>query len=174
MTTNKNQRVGVFVDVQNMYHSAKNLFQANANFKNILEDAVNGRQLIRALAYVVASETPEEEAFFEALESQGFEVMSKDLQVFSSGAKKADWDVGIAVDAIKLASRLDAIVLVSGDGDFIPAVRYLQENKGCFVELMSFKESTSSALIQEVDAYVDLSKAQSRYLLSKSKRRPKK
>lgn len=153
-----------------MYHSAKNLFSANANFKHILLDAVNGRQLIRALAYVVASETPEEEAFFEALESQGFEVMSKDLQIFASGQKKADWDVGIAVDAIKLADRLDTIVLVSGDGDFVPLVRYLQENKGCFVELMSFKESTSQALITQVDAYVDLSAGRSRYLLSKVKR----
>ncbi|MBI3120632.1 MAG: NYN domain-containing protein [Candidatus Kerfeldbacteria bacterium] len=171
MVINKNQRVGVFVDVQNMYHSAKHLYNANVNFKHVLIDSVNGRQLIRALAYVVASESPEEEAFFEALESQGFEVRSKGLQVFASGQKKADWDVGMAVDAIKLADRLDTVVLVSGDGDFVPLVRYLQENKGCFVELMSFKESTSSALIQEVDAYVDLSAGASRYLLTKSSRR---
>jgi hypothetical protein len=99
------QRVGVFIDTQNLYHSAKNLYHARANFGNVLKDAVSGRRLIRARAYAVTTESGEEKGFFEALEKVGIEMRLKDLQVFSGGAKKADWDVGMAVDAITAARR---------------------------------------------------------------------
>ena len=118
----KGQRVGVFIDTQNLYHSAKNLYKAKVNFGNVLKQAVAGRQLIRARAYVVTTESGEEQNFFEALEKLGIEIKTKDLQVFYGGAKKADWDVGMAIDAISMASKLDAIVLATGDGDFAPLV----------------------------------------------------
>src|SRR3990167_4100964 len=111
----KNHRVGVFVDVQNMYHSARNLYGARVNFKELLKEAVAGRKLIRAIAYVIKSQAGEEQSFFEVLDKQGFEVKMKDLQIFFGGAKKADWDIGIAVDAVKLADKLDNAVLVTGD-----------------------------------------------------------
>ena len=152
----KDQRVGVFVDVQNMYHSGKNLYHANVNFDKILSAAVSNRQLIRAIAYVICSNTSEEQSFFETISKYGFELKVKDLQIFPGGIKKADWDVGIAVDAIKLADKLDVVVLVTGDGDFIPLVQYLKENKGCRVELLSFKRTTSSNLIKKVDDFLDL------------------
>lgn len=146
------------MDVSNMYHSAKNLFGKKVNFQEILKQAVAGRKLIRATAYAIRTETEEENPFFEALSQQGFEVKMKDLQIFAGGAKKADWDVGLALDAIKLGEKLDVIVLVSGDGDFLPLVSYLQNNKGCLVELMSFSKTTSSRLIDECDDFIDLSK----------------
>lgn len=167
MIKHKDQRVGVFVDVQNMYHSAKNLYKANANFSEILKTAVSDRKLIRALAYVVKSQGIEEEHFFDILNQQGFEVKMKDLQVFIGGAKKGDWDVGIAVDAIKIADRLDSIILVTGDGDFIPLVIYLQENKGCQVEVISFSKSTSSKLIEVADDFTDLCLNEKKYLMHK-------
>lgn len=171
MLKHKNQRVGVFVDVQNMYHSAKSLYKANVNFGHILKDAVAGRQLIRATVYVIKTENYEEEQFFDALDKQGFEIKDKDLQVFLGGAKKADWDVGMAVDAIKVADRLDTIVLVTGDGDFAPLVTYLQENKGCLVEVMAFDKSTSSKLKEVVDDFIDLGADSKRYLLMKKRRK---
>ena len=97
------QRVGVFIDTQNLYHSAKHLFKARVNFGNILEEAVGGRILVRAIAYVIKTETGEEKNFFEALTKMGIETKVKDLQIFADGAKKADWDVGMAIDAVKLA-----------------------------------------------------------------------
>lgn len=161
----KEQRVGVFVDGSNMYHSSKSLYQTNVNFGKILEQAVAGRQLVRAIAYVIRSSGQEELAFFDALEKQGFEVKSKDLQVFSSGAKKGDWDVGIAIDTIKLASRLDTVVLVSGDGDFASLVEYLQMSKGCRVEVMAFTESASLKLKEAADEFIDLSQDRKTFLL---------
>lgn len=163
----KNQRVGVFIDIQNMYHSAKNLYQANVNFAKVLETAVAGRQLIRAVAYLVRSKSREEQSFFEAISKQGFELKIKDLQIFAGGMKKGDWDVGLAVDAIKMADKLDVIVLVTGDGDFIPLISYLRENKGCLVEVLAFGETASAKLIEVVDDFIDLSKNKKRFLIKK-------
>jgi uncharacterized LabA/DUF88 family protein len=161
----KDQRIGVFVDAQNMYHSARNLYQARVNFKEVLEIAVSGRVLIRAITYVIRTEGREEKSFFEAMEKLGFEIKEKDLQIFAGGAKKADWDVGLAVDAIKLADKLDVIVIVSGDGDYEPLVEYLKVNKGCRVETVAFGESTSAKLINVADEFTDLSKDKKRFLI---------
>jgi len=162
----KEQRVGVFIDTQNLYHSAKNLYRAKVNFKQVMEDAVAGRALIRAVAYVITTESEDEKSFFEALEKLGIETKTKDLQIFFGGAKKADWDVGIAVDAIKLAPKLDTIILISGDGDFIPLVEYLRTNEGCQIEVMAFGKSSSSKLIETVDDFTDLCQNPKKYLLN--------
>lgn len=159
----KSQRVAVFIDVQNLYHSAKNLFRARVNFKMVLQQAVAGRQLIRAFAYVVRSdEATGEGAFFEALVELGIDLRMKDLQIYAGGMKKADWDVGMAVDAIRLAPAVDAVVLATGDGDFLPLVEYLQGH-GKQVEVMAFAKSASGRLKEIADEFVDLS--DSKYLI---------
>lgn len=160
------QRVGVFIDTQNLYHSAKNIYHARVNFGNVLKDSVAGRHLIRARAYVVTTESGEEKGFFEALEKIGIETRTKDLQIFFGGAKKADWDVGLAVDAITAAPNLDTVVLFTGDGDFIPLVQYLQVHDGCQVEVVSFGKSTSGRLKEVADHFLDLDADPRRYLLN--------
>lgn len=157
MIKHKEQRVGVLVDVSNMYHSAKNLYKKRVDFKEVLKDVVANRKLIRATAYVIKTETEEEMPFFEALSQQGFEVKMKDLQIFAGGAKKADWDVGITVDAIKLGNNLDVIILITGDGDYVPLVNYLQNTQGCLVEVAAFRQTASSKLVEEADDFINLS-----------------
>jgi len=165
MIKRKEQRVGVFVDVQNLYYSAKNLYGRKVNFGEVLKTAVAGRKLIRAIAYVVKAQNVDEQKFFEALDNQGFEVKMKDLQVFYGGHKKGDWDIGIAMDIIRLSPKLDVVVLVTGDGDFIPLVEYLR-NHGQYVEVVTFNESASSQLVSEADEFTDLSEQKAKYLLS--------
>ena len=167
MRIKREQRVGVFVDVQNMYYSARNLYNAKVNFGQILKEAVNNRSLVRAIAYVIKADIKEEKNFFDALSKIGFEVKSKDLQSFVGGAKKGDWDIGIAMDAIELATKLDTIVLVSGDGDFIPLVQHLKRALGCRIEVMAFGKSSSGKLKEEADEFVDLDKDKRRFLLSR-------
>jgi len=168
------QRVGVFIDVQNMYYSAKNLFGKKVNFGNIVKEVVGGRKLIRSIAYVVRTETQEEQPFFDALYNLGIETREKDLQVYASGFKKADWDVGLAVDAIRLSPSLDAIVIVSGDGDYLPLVEYLQKSSGKQVEVAAFGETSSSRLIDHVDDFLDLSEDKAKFLIADGKRAPAK
>jgi len=157
------QRVGVLIDVQNLYHSAKNLYGARVNFKEILKTAVSNRNLIRAFAYVVRTKTGEERPFFEALTKLGIETRVRDLQEFYDGMKKADWDVGIVIDAVKIAPGVDVIVLVSGDGDFISLVEYLK-NQGKRVEVIAFGRSASSRLKEIADEFIDLEKNPKKYL----------
>lgn len=165
MITHPAQRVGLFVDVQNMYYSARALHDSYVNFGKIVEVAVGDRQLIRALAYVIKSEAPKEQAFFDALGKVGLEIRSKDIQIFAGGQKKGDWDVGLAVDAIKIADRLDVVIIASGDGDFAPLVVYLKENKGCRVEGISFGRSTSAKLIEQLDHHYDLDENPKQFLM---------
>ena len=161
-TIHPDQRVGIFIDVQNIYHSAKNLYQARVNFKVLMNELLANRRLIRAVAYVVKGETDSkkeglgEASFFEALRKTGLELRSKDLQIFPGGMKKADWDVGMAVDAIRIANFLDVVILITGDGDFVPLVEYLKWGLGRQVEVAAFSKTTSSRLKEVADHFTDL------------------
>lgn len=160
----KEQRVEVLIDVQNLYHSAKNLFHARVNFKEVLKKAIAGRKLIRAFAYVVSTKTGEEKPFFEALTGLGIETRVKELQEFYGGQKKADWDVGIVIDAVRTAGGVDVIVLCSGDGDFIPLVEYLKA-QGKRVEVIAFEKTTSSKLKEVADEFLDIGQEPKKHLL---------
>jgi len=170
------QRVGIFIDAQNLYHSGKNLYGARINYKELLKHLVGNRKLIRALAYVVKAEplvtaeqqhkiesgemiarektTKSEGSFFDALKQSGVELRMKDIQIFPGGAKKADWDVGMAVDAIRMADMLDVVILVTGDGDFLPLVDYLRWGRGREVEICSFTRSTNGKLKESGDEFI--------------------
>ncbi|MBI2055621.1 MAG: NYN domain-containing protein [Candidatus Sungbacteria bacterium] len=162
------QRVAVFIDVQNMYHSARNLFNARVNFKEVVDAAVAGRKLIRSFAYVVRTKTGEEKAFFEALIKEGIETRVKDLQEFYGGAKKADWDVGMAIDAVRTADIVDTVVIVSGDGDFLPLIDYLK-GRGRRVEVIAFGRTTSLKIKEAADDFLDIEERPQRFLM-RSKR----
>jgi uncharacterized LabA/DUF88 family protein len=158
------QRVAILIDTQNLYHSAKNLYKSKVNFGAVVKAALGGRKLTRAISYVVNTEGGEESAFFDALEKVGIEIKTKDLQIFYGGAKKADWDVGLAIDAVKLASKVDAIVLATGDGDFIPLVEYVK-NQGCQAEVITFGRSASSRLREVADDFIDMDKNPNEFLI---------
>lgn len=166
------QRVAVLIDVQNLYHSARNLYQKRVNFKEILKTAVSGRQLVRAFAYVVSTEGGEEQIFFDVLQKMGIEIRVKDLQIYYGGMKKADWDVGIAIDGVRLSKSVDVIIIMSGDGDFVPLVHYL-ENEGTQVEVMAFGKSASTKLREAADDFIDLSENADKYLLKRKIPKPK-
>ncbi|TAL20450.1 NYN domain-containing protein [Patescibacteria group bacterium] len=164
MIRRKDQRIAVFIDAANMYHSAKNIFNARLNFKNLLDEAVADRQLIRAIAYVITTKGGEEKPFLDALANIGIEIKSKELQEFVSGIKKGDWDVGLAMDAVRIGMGVDAVVLASGDGDFVDLVDYLRHH-GKQVEVMAFRESVSSKLVERADGFIDLSADADRFLI---------
>ena len=149
------QRVGVFVDVQNMFYSAKRLRNAKLDFSKLMDKAVRGRQLIRAICYVVDNPEIDQSNFTEMLKSNGYEIKTRALKQRSDGSSKADWDMGIAIDAISLADKLDIVVLVSGDGDFAELVYHLK-SRGVYVEAISFKRSTSDDLINAADEHFQI------------------
>jgi uncharacterized LabA/DUF88 family protein len=160
----KDQRVGIFIDTQNLYHTAKNIYKRKVNFLNVVKDTLAGRKLIRAVAYAITTESEDESAFLSALTKAGIETKVKDLQIFYDGSKKADWDIGLAIDAVTMAPKLDAIIIISGDGDFVPLCRYLQYH-GVQVEVATFGQSASAMLKDAADEFLDLSAAPKKYLL---------
>jgi len=160
----KNQRVGVFIDTQNLYHTAKHIYKRKVNFANVLRDVLAGRNLVRAIAYVITTENEDEKAFLGALTKVGIETKSKPLQIFYDGSKKADWDTGLAIDAVSLAPKLDVVIIVSGDGDFAPLCEYLRYH-GVQVEAATFGQSASASLKNAVDDFLDLSVGAKKYLL---------
>lgn len=162
------QRIAVLIDTQNLYHSARHLYNSRVNFGAVLEAAVADRQLVRAIAYLITTEAQDEAQFFEALLKMGIETKSKELQIFYGGNKKADWDVGIAIDAISLSEKVDAIVLVTGDGDFVPLVEFLKY-RGVQVEVASFGRSSSSKLREASDAFLDLEEDYKKFILINKK-----
>jgi uncharacterized LabA/DUF88 family protein len=165
----KEQRVGVFVDVQNMYYSAKNLYSSKVDFGKVLSAAVAGRKLVRAFAYVIRADVGAEKDFFGALQKIGYEVKEKDLQVFLGGSKKGDWDVGLCMDAVRLVPKMDAMVLISGDGDYTDLLEYAR-SQGVRTEVIAFGKTGSSRLFGEADFVIDMDQSPEKFLIGKPQR----
>ncbi|ADY72795.1 hypothetical protein Dester_0137 [Desulfurobacterium thermolithotrophum DSM 11699] len=153
-------RVAVFVDMQNIYYGAKNTLKKKVDFKRLLELGVRGRTLYRAIAYLVDLDKVNQDSFIYVLRSLGYEVKLKEPKKFYSWDKieyKADWDMGIAIDAIAMAEngKIDVVVLMSGDGDFVDLINFLKA-KGIKVEVISFRSITAKELIHAANEYIDL------------------
>jgi uncharacterized LabA/DUF88 family protein len=161
---NPAQRVGVLADSQNLYHTAQSLHSRNVDYATLLAEAVDGRELVRAIAYVIRADSEDEERFFEALVDIGFETKMKPIQEYADGTKKADWDVGMSLDAVTLADHVDAVVLCTGDGDFTRLCSHLR-HEGVRVEVMAFQQSTAGSLVEAADAFVDLDEEGESFLL---------
>jgi uncharacterized LabA/DUF88 family protein len=158
------QRVAVLADAQNLYHTAQSLHSRNIDYSALLEKATMDRELTRAIAYVIRAESPEEESFFEALRDIGFETKLKDIKTFGDGSQKADWDVGIVLDAVTLASKVDTLVLASGDGDFARLCSHLR-HEGVRIEVFSFESSTAEELVDAADSFHDMGEREEEFLL---------
>ena len=165
----KSQRIAVFVDVQNMYYSAKNLYSAKVDFGKVLEASIMGRNIVRAFAYVIKADVGLEKEFFNALAKLGFEVREKELQIFLGGSKKGDWDVGLCMDVIRMLDKIDAIVLVSGDGDYYDLLEYAR-SRGVRTEVISFGQTTSSKLTDFADYFLDMSEDVKRFIIGPIKK----
>jgi len=159
-----NQRVAMLADAQNLYHSAQSLYSRNIDYSALLSKGVAERELVRAIAYVIRADSPEEERFFEALQEIGFETKIKDIKTFGDGSKKADWDVGISLDAVTLANHVDVVVLCTGDGDFSRLCSHLR-HEGVRVEVMAFGSSTADELVDAADSFLDLAEREETFLL---------
>ncbi len=150
-------RVGIFVDVQNIFYAAKP-FNARLDFEKLLELSVGKRRLIRAIAYVVQSPDVDQSNFISMLQQKSYEVRRKDLRQRSDGSAKGDWDMGMAIDIMRFVNKLDVVVLVSGDGDFVPLVE-LVKTLGPRVEVISFTYNTARDLINSADEHIPIEEA---------------
>ncbi len=150
-STTASQRVGVLVDVQNMFYSAYDCFRGRLNYKKLLDAAGAGRQVVRALAYAMRDGN-NQSSFFTMLREVGFELRTKEPRVRPDGTRKGGWDIGIAIEAITLAPKLDVVALVSGDGDFLELVHALKA-RGVRVEVFAFERNCGRELKEAADLF---------------------
>ncbi|NPA58741.1 MAG: NYN domain-containing protein [Aquificae bacterium] len=159
----RNQRVALFLDIQNLYYSARDVFNRKVNFEKVLYKVLNDRILVRAIAYLVKLHGVDQSGFIATLKHIGYQVREKEPKIFKRldengdliTTVKADWDMGMAMDAISLADKIDVAILASGDGDFTDLVRYLH-TKGVKVEIAAFKQTAAKELIEVADEFIDL------------------
>ena len=149
------QRVGIFIDVQNMFYAAKHLYNSKLNFARLMDYIARKRPLVRAIAYVVQTPEIDQSNFLTMLRSNGYEVRSKDLKQRPDGSAKGDWDMGLALDALAMTERLDVVAIVSGDGDFVDLVNFLKA-RGVRVEVYSFPYSTAEELRYAATEYFQM------------------
>jgi len=152
------ERVGVFVDVANLLYSARTLRIA-VDFGKLLDFLRGNRRLIRAHAYCPTSpQAGDEQMFLQAVKGLGYRITTKNYKTFSSGAKKADLDLDLCMDVVRLVDgkAVDCIVLLSGDSDFMPMLDYCSDH-GVRVEVAAFDEAMSAALRQSCDLFINLS-----------------
>lgn len=150
--TSEQPRVGVFVDVQNMFYAAKDRFGRRVDYIKLLDLIVGPRYLMVAYAYVVQIPEINQSSFLSLLEHNGYTIKSKDLRLRGDGSAKGDWDVGIAVDVVSMLGSLDVVILASGDGDFCPLAELIkQQDKR--VEVVAFEHNTSMDLQQIADQF---------------------
>ena len=158
------QRLGIFVDVQNMFYSAKLLHQSKVDYGRLLREITGTRHLIRAIAYIVQKPDVNQAGFHEALNRFGYELKIKELKMRPDpdsrvgATAKGSWEIGLTIDAMTMAKKLDCITLVTGDGDYVPLVECLKM-KGCRVEVVSFERSTASELVKAADQYIPIQEA---------------
>ena len=162
------EKVAVFVDGANLYHSIKSYYKGILDYGVLLAAATGGRKLLRATFYLVEKQEADEisgaRSFVYNLNKFGYKVRSKPLVVHETlsadgervVSHKGDWDMGIVVDMMRLADHADAYVLVSGDGDYVEAIEYLQSEKGLRIEVISAAPCTSQALLNMCDTHTDL------------------
>ncbi len=145
------ERVGIFIDVQNMYYSARQL-KGKLDFDALLQACVLDRRLIQASAYVVESKEIDQSGFIAMLQQRAIEVRRKTLKIRADGSMKGDWDMEMALDILDMAPKLDVVVLVSGDGDFTSLVRRVK-TMGPKVEVVAFPRNTAKSLLEAADRF---------------------
>jgi uncharacterized LabA/DUF88 family protein len=145
-------RVGVFVDVQNMFYAAKKQFEARLDYVKLLQHVLKGRRLVTAIAYVVENPEIDQSSFFSLLSHHSFTIRKKALIQRADGSQKGDCDMEIAMDILNLAESLDVVALISGDGDFV-SLLHTVKTRGPTIEVHAFPQNTALDLKEVADEF---------------------
>lgn len=155
------QKIAILADVQNLYHSARQQYGGRVRFDKLIDGLKSGRSLIRAMAYVVQKPDVPQSNFLDALEKFGFDLRVKEMKMRQSTddnrmvPSRTSWEVGLSLDAVELCQKVDSIIVVSGDGCYVPLVHYLQAH-GCRAEVCAFESSVSAELMKTADRFISI------------------
>lgn len=149
-------KVAIFVDVQNVYYTARKIFGKNFDYNKFWAKATSDRELITAVAYAIDKGDQKQREFQNILRAIGFDVKLKPFIQRADGSAKGDWDVGITIDIMDIADHADIIVLVSGDGDFDLLATKVRDEKGKRVEVYGVAQLTANSLINAASQFIPI------------------
>ncbi|MBN2383692.1 NYN domain-containing protein [bacterium] len=147
------ERAALFVDVQNMFYAARQQFNGRLDFQRLLARVAVDRKLFKAIAYIVETPDIDQTHFITLLTKSGYEVKSKELRTRGDGSAKGNWDMEMAMDIISLLPKLDVMILVSGDGDFVPLVQKIKSESRVKCEIYGFEHNTAIDLKEIADKF---------------------
>ncbi|MFC4701749.1 NYN domain-containing protein [Glaciecola siphonariae] len=150
------EKVGIFVDVQNIYYTTRDTFKRPFNYRHFYADIANKNNLIVAYAYAIDKGDAQQQKFQSALKHIGFDVKLKPFIQRADGSAKGDWDVGITIDIMEYAHTLDRAVLLSGDGDFAPLLNKIRSKYNCASTVYGVLDLSANALINSADEFIDI------------------
>lgn len=150
------QKVAVFVDVQNIYYTTKEVHNCHFNYNAFWREVTSNREVVKAIAYAIDRGDEKQKQFQNILKGIGFEIKLKPFIQRSDGSAKGDWDVGITLDVMEYAKKSNVVVLASGDGDFDLLVNKIRKDFGVSVEVYGVTQLTAASLINSASRFVSI------------------
>ncbi|WP_210330548.1 NYN domain-containing protein [Aliikangiella sp. G2MR2-5] len=146
-------KVAIFVDVQNVFYTVNQAFNRNFDYNAFWTKVSDGREVECAFAYAIDRGDEKQKQFQNILRAIGFEVKLKPFIQRRDGSAKGDWDVGLAIDAMDWAEKVDRVVLVSGDGDFEVLVDRIQNKYQIPVDVFGVESLTANLLVKAASRF---------------------
>ena len=153
------EKVAIFVDVQNIYYTTRQRYQKHFNYSAFWQQAVNNKQLIAAFAYATDRGDSKQQSFQQVLKHIGFTIKLKPFIQRRDGSAKGDWDVGITLDVLDYAPKVDKVILLSGDGDFDLLLKKIRTDYGVRSDVYGVDSLTAPALIRSADKFFPISES---------------
>ena len=150
-------KTAIFIDIQNIYYTTRDTFRSSFNYRKFLQDLEPKNDIIKTFAYAIDRKDEKQQKFQHALRSMGIDVKLKPYISRSDGSNKGDWDVGITIDILDYAKKVEKIILLSGDGDFDILVRKVINTYGCIFEIYGVKELTANSLKESATIFHPIS-----------------
>jgi uncharacterized LabA/DUF88 family protein len=148
------EKLAVFVDVQNIYYTVRQAYQRHFDYQAFWQQATTNKQVVVAYAYAIDKKDSKQQAFQQILRNIGFEVKLKPYFQRSDGSTKGDWDVGITLDVIEYASKVDTVILLSGDGDFDLLLQKVRNQYQTQTQVYGVRVLTAASLISAANSFI--------------------
>ena len=145
--------IAVFVDVQNIYYTSRQAYGRQFNYRKLWDKISTQGDIVSAFAYAIERNDDKQKSFQSALKNIGFEIKLKPYIQRSDGTSKGDWDVGITIDILEQAAKVDVVILLSGDGDFDLLLRKVKQKYAIRTEVYGVPKLTANSLINAASCF---------------------
>jgi len=160
------KRAVVLVDAINTFEAVKKIYKSRLDYKALSDIISSGKDIVKKIVYVSESADKKgESGFIKALKKLGFEIKTLPFYVYNNRKKRYGCEVLLTIDAMLMAPKVDEVILVSGNGNFVFLVEHLI-SQGLSVEVAGFSRATSMGLKRKASRFVSLDHLSDKILLT--------